>query len=636
MKNRLKKALAFTITELVIVIAVIAILAAVLIPTFSHVIDESKKSHDTQYMREINTAIANYAAQHDQTYPAEYEDLMLALNDMGLCDPSNPFLLATALKQDNTYLMWRPGTDQVILVTTDEGSLVNLPRGMGNFFQLTSGSVTSAQEGYYLLCNSGDADSMFIADLYRDYYITAGGNINSFLQKNAEKLKDLSGKMENKSWANSVVDSFKNATQGYTYDGNMAENLLTDLKGTTSAQVDLSDLLPESEKNTDFAHLPETSQAVIQQGVRASLATLASLENDSATKEQLSNKKVTLDVPEGTVVDMQEVTITPIGNSYRKEEDVKTGTPKSTVSVDYGNVTLQNLEIPENTFISTGAEHQSQDDSGHPGGGYAFTYGLFGTVIAAPDETVTIENLKIKNVRMNFSGATEDLITGNKVNTFADNAGVVVGYAQGNVILRNIEIDGANEKNEIGLIKGYDAISGVVGRAYGVVKPVPDGKGGMKDAYNDASLTLDHVSVKNLQIQGERRAAGFVGFVSNSMNHITISNCSLENVDISCERNDSGTEIYQCWAMTFIMGSGNDIRIENNTLTNVKTRVDFFGEYLDAIGNKDTNSAQKAPDGTSNTYHAISLAKYVYAENLMLSATGAAETPPETVVQDIY
>ena len=44
----------FTIVELVIVIAVIAILAAVLIPTFSSVIKKAKMSADQQYIRNIN------------------------------------------------------------------------------------------------------------------------------------------------------------------------------------------------------------------------------------------------------------------------------------------------------------------------------------------------------------------------------------------------------------------------------------------------------------------------------------------------------------------------------------------------------------------------------------------------------
>jgi len=48
---------AFTIVELVIVIAVIAILAAVLIPTFSNLIKRSKVSADQQLIRNLNSAL---------------------------------------------------------------------------------------------------------------------------------------------------------------------------------------------------------------------------------------------------------------------------------------------------------------------------------------------------------------------------------------------------------------------------------------------------------------------------------------------------------------------------------------------------------------------------------------------------
>ncbi len=47
----------FTIVELVIVIAVIAIMAAVLIPTFSSVVKKAKLSADQQAVRQMNTAI---------------------------------------------------------------------------------------------------------------------------------------------------------------------------------------------------------------------------------------------------------------------------------------------------------------------------------------------------------------------------------------------------------------------------------------------------------------------------------------------------------------------------------------------------------------------------------------------------
>ena len=56
MYKKLKKA--FTLVELVIVIAVIAILAAVLIPTFSNIINDSKFSVDKETVNNLNTQIS--------------------------------------------------------------------------------------------------------------------------------------------------------------------------------------------------------------------------------------------------------------------------------------------------------------------------------------------------------------------------------------------------------------------------------------------------------------------------------------------------------------------------------------------------------------------------------------------------
>lgn len=60
MKKSVKKG--FTIVELVIVIAVIAILAAVLIPTFSSLIEKANESSDIQAVREMNIALMNEEA----------------------------------------------------------------------------------------------------------------------------------------------------------------------------------------------------------------------------------------------------------------------------------------------------------------------------------------------------------------------------------------------------------------------------------------------------------------------------------------------------------------------------------------------------------------------------------------------
>jgi len=63
MKRNNKKG--FTIVELVIVIAVIAILAAVLIPTFSSVVRKSRLSADQQAVRQMNTQLAIADADED-------------------------------------------------------------------------------------------------------------------------------------------------------------------------------------------------------------------------------------------------------------------------------------------------------------------------------------------------------------------------------------------------------------------------------------------------------------------------------------------------------------------------------------------------------------------------------------------
>ena len=51
----------FTIVELVIVIAVVAILAAVLIPTFAGLIKKAEISSDQTLVRNLNTSLAIFS-----------------------------------------------------------------------------------------------------------------------------------------------------------------------------------------------------------------------------------------------------------------------------------------------------------------------------------------------------------------------------------------------------------------------------------------------------------------------------------------------------------------------------------------------------------------------------------------------
>ena len=74
MRSKSKKG--FTIVELVIVIAVIAILAAVLIPTFSSLLKKANQSADQQAVHQMNVALA---AEEAEQYRERFAQRDLAL-----------------------------------------------------------------------------------------------------------------------------------------------------------------------------------------------------------------------------------------------------------------------------------------------------------------------------------------------------------------------------------------------------------------------------------------------------------------------------------------------------------------------------------------------------------------------------
>ena len=78
MKKMNKKG--FTIVELVIVIAVIAILAAILIPTFANVVD---KANAAKIQSELKSAYTQYVAEasDDQEYVEGYAHILFEFED---------------------------------------------------------------------------------------------------------------------------------------------------------------------------------------------------------------------------------------------------------------------------------------------------------------------------------------------------------------------------------------------------------------------------------------------------------------------------------------------------------------------------------------------------------------------------
>ena len=109
MKKTNKKG--FTIVELVIVIVVIAILAAVLIPTFVSLVRKANISNDTMLVKNLNTALAAGTIADE---PEDFDDVVEILTEGG-------FIIANLNPSaDDCYFVWESSTNQILLVDAKE------------------------------------------------------------------------------------------------------------------------------------------------------------------------------------------------------------------------------------------------------------------------------------------------------------------------------------------------------------------------------------------------------------------------------------------------------------------------------------------------------------------------------------
>ncbi len=137
----------FTIVELIIVIAVIAILAAVLIPTFSNLIKRANVANDTALVRNLNTALAaDGAKQHDTMREA-----LAAANAFGY-DVSK-----INAKADGNEILWDSYND--CFVYKDESGINYIPDS-----QIKGEAGKGAQ--LWHIVNKGSAD---ISSEYSNY-----------------------------------------------------------------------------------------------------------------------------------------------------------------------------------------------------------------------------------------------------------------------------------------------------------------------------------------------------------------------------------------------------------------------------------------------------------------------------------
>ena len=238
MKKNNKKG--FTIVELVIVIAVIAILAAVLIPTFSSIIKKAQQSSDIQAVQQMNTALAIDGAVTPTSIAGFYD----ALEEVGFTAKDYKPLYSDRcfywVKSLNTVIYYDIATNKIIYpegvsVTTGwyaldgsfdtrEATITELPNATNNTYSFTVtnaadfvkvAEITSANE-------STLTNNKIVIELTCDIDLQ-GADVN-FATNNPVNVEMKSNDDNTPRTISGLYVSDKHTHEGYDSTGNLSNN----------------------------------------------------------------------------------------------------------------------------------------------------------------------------------------------------------------------------------------------------------------------------------------------------------------------------------------------------------------------------------------------------------------------------
>ena len=505
--KKLKKG--FTLVELVIVIAVIAVLAAVLIPTFSGIIQRSKISADTQLATQLNTMAQDVDTLEEFVDAVEADD-KLSVNSLVPQVGGHKFLwVEKAASHSIIYVdgALNPIGDNIAedaledaelwTVVTAANQIITNPKLRVNYFL----GVDSNQN--FVITNLASFDTgdntlkgnLSISDAESNKTANVDGNFAGTVTINAPSATinqngsvgtlDVTAVASNSLHVNGFVKNL-NLTAGKVELANTAYVSKLTVKATEAKVVNAGVVatLDKAEgvtiSTTNFTNSNGTVLAATDTSMdltdyqtedfAISINDLAGLENfRDAVNGGATYDDVTIDLT-------ADITLndgwTPIGNFARKVNDV-TGFQGKFNGNGHTISNLNNIGYTPNT------EAVFNNDSTITGK-KEFAYGLFGRVDGA-----TIENLKLKNVNINIPSDSA---------VYGDSVAALVGYAVGATITG---ITVGAETNDSSTISAYDGVGSIVGRNY------------------DAALTLTGCANYAI-IKANEKAGGIVGWMSTN------------------------------------------------------------------------------------------------------------------------
>jgi general secretion pathway protein G len=136
MSNCRRSASGFTLVELLIVVIILGVLAAVVIPQFANISGDAKESSLKSSLNTVRQAISLYRVQHNETYPGQggWSEFVTQLTTATLADgtpgnkygpylrddfPENPFTGTNTGKTVTTMPASPSGSEAWVYCTTD-------------------------------------------------------------------------------------------------------------------------------------------------------------------------------------------------------------------------------------------------------------------------------------------------------------------------------------------------------------------------------------------------------------------------------------------------------------------------------------------------------------------------------------
>lgn len=556
----------FTIIELVIVIAVIAILAAVLIPTFANIIQKANVANDVALARNMNTILIADEATNGRS--TDMYDVLIALEQGGFkLENLNP-------RADGNVFAWDKANNQIVYLEKGSTKPIFQAKEIGDnkgdlYITTRKAEVFADYPGYsyYFASDISGNITLDEGSCLDTGEFALNGNVSVKTNKDVEiqgtingtiTVNSANGKITNYSVVENVVIE-KTASTSYHERGHVGAMEIKDsLTGKvvlendayvekltnngTSGTVESKGYVKAVDKNSSNTSVTATQSGyVLEIGTYDQLVNFRNKVNAGASYSGMT-VKLTADI------DISERAWTPIGAAYRDKIDAN-------AKVFQGTFDGQGHKITglTNTGFKISSVYSGRNDT-TPHEYKEYVFGLFGSVYNA-----TIENIVMANVNI-------DLACDEKEKVVGDSVGAIVGFAAGDS--NGVTIDSCKVLS--GSIVGYDAVAGIVGRSYSV-------KTTISNCENAATVTAI------------RRASGILGFarfsdakivaITDCKNSGNVKQTGTPTTDPAQKGQEGNYGYYMVAGLAIYQkGSGNEITITGSSNTGTVTLTVPAGE----------------------------------------------------------